>query len=93
MSGPFKVGDVVVKVAGSASPIVHNKPVRIIGFSTIATCGGCGSCQGLYIAGHPNTKPNCDGWAGHNFRHLPKADEQFTAQIRACRPIRKGVDA
>lgn len=27
------------------------------------------------------------------FRHLPKADEQFTARIRACKPIREGVPA
>lgn len=92
MSGPFKVGDVVVRVAdprltGGNLPPPKHLPLRVEFVEY-----DCSGDQGVGFERYPSNHPR-KAWGYWNFRHLPKADERFTAKILACRPIKRSVDA
>lgn len=96
MSGPFKVGDVVVCV--DAPPTTNYGswlPKRGAIYSISATCiGNVTGKACVRLAQDPEPKPDADGdWYARRFQLLPKADEQFTAQMRAIKPVRKSVSA
>jgi len=101
MSGPFNVGDVVVCVDPKLS--LHPGEVVEVRVSlgsihrvSAIMCSANG-LRGILLDGErPHTCWCCEGegcWRPERFRHLPKADDDFTAEIRACRPIKRSVDA
>lgn len=94
MSGDFEVGDVVVRVAvvGPAIKDPECEPPPIGSYHTVADVVPWGRKLGLRIPGWPSSHPTgC--WGTRGFRKLPKADESFTQQIRACKPQRNRVPA
>ena len=52
-----------------------------------------GDIWGVIIVGIPASPGHQRALNPKRFRLLPKADETFTAQIRACKPIKKEVGA
>ena len=95
----FKPGDVVVAVGVPADDpkwndcrtVSEGQPRNGAIVSVEAVVFFSGEC-GLVVAGYPSRHPT-RAWHHSCFRHLPKADEQFTAQMRACRPLREGQPA
>lgn len=92
MSGPFNVGDVAVCVdadpcpcTGRACPYQKGKPYRVSAIGATYTAED-GLVQWLQSEA-------LDRWSADCFRHLPKADDSFAAQMRACRPVRDRVPA
>lgn len=85
MSKQFKVGDVVVCVAArTKGRIGRVGKVTFTGDPTIP-CNACGGCAGVSVSCFPDRGfKGC--WCSNAFRHLPKADEQFTTQMRALKP-------
>ena len=93
----FKPGDVVVCV--DASPIdgfgCCDAPVREFlhegGVYRISAVRFWGSVCGVQLCDDPNNavhgyQMTC--WHASRFRHLPKADSNFTASMRALRPLK-----
>lgn len=93
MSGPFKVGDVVVCVEEDCCPVCalypDEEPWMVGKFFSVELVlpppDDC-NCQNVRLAG-------AGDFLTGQIRHLPKADEQFTAQMRAIKPVRKTVSA
>lgn len=85
MSGPFQVGDVVEKFKGPCSEIPRGAILRIERIVAHHWSWPDTSGDALHF-GYPWEAK--EGWNSLNFRHLPKADEQFTAQMHALRPIK-----
>lgn len=88
MSGPFKVGDVVVRVAepnirGPNRPPEKGMPIRVEGVA-FDSDGEQGLIFGRYPSNHP-----LRAWGHWSFRHLPRADETFTRQMNALRPVKE----
>jgi len=78
----FQVGDVVIKVTGRYAGLIG----RVTGLDFWPGGKGVPPCDVLHLEKpHPET-PNRHGWVAKNFRKLPKADEQFTEQMRALKP-------
>lgn len=86
----YDVGDVVVRVSDVyygedvAPPI--GKPVRVE-----LICDSFGEL-GVLISGYPSPHFSRQ-WNAARFRKLPKADEQFTEQMRCIKPAKRKVDA
>lgn len=95
MSDDFQVGDVVVCISDDyerASGPESWWPKR----GQIYRVAGLDHClNGLFLefAEDPDFGDTELGWAATDFRKLPKADEQFTEQMRAIRPHTKRVPA
>lgn len=90
MSGPFAVGDVVVRVKRSPYGMPLGTIVRV---EAVADGWYNGKpSQALHFANWPH-RPLVAGWEHSSFRHLPRADDTFTAEMRACRPVREEVQA
>lgn len=90
MSDDFQVGDVVVcvddKAQGySGDNVLRGRHYRIASFIKRHGITGC-TLEGM------NPDPYL-GYAIKRFRKLPRADESFTEQMRACRPTRVGEPA
>lgn len=95
MADDFQVGDVVVCINDDICPVVGGQHsyrkgaiYRVAIVRTVKDYLGR-PATGLKAVGLENE-------AGRNiicFRKLPKADEQFTADMRACRPHRNRVPA
>jgi hypothetical protein len=88
MSDDFQVGDVVVCVGplepGDDRFGIHETRlyrIRAVGTSTVERM------PILNFVGLLEPAP-WEGWLFHCFRKLPRADEQFTEQMRACKPVR-----
>jgi len=99
MSDDFRVGDVIVCV--DASPYLVNTPWHLQQLSKLRV-GALYRAAGFDRDGdlidlgtvryEPDPHPLSLGAFGtHRFRSLPKADEQFTADMRACKPKREPV--
>lgn len=94
MSGTFSVGDVVVCV--DLSRKYRTAPVRLrLGaiYKVAATdFSRFDGEQALVLHGLPKLAGTV-GFRAFRFRHLPKADDAFTAEMRACRPVRESEPA
>lgn len=92
MSG-FQVGDVVVRLATDHIPlgtVYSGKRLTVAGkFYRVASVNPFGHDQTITLVGISNSR-NAVGFSSSNFRKIDRADEQFTAQIRACKPHRVG---
>ena len=94
MGEDFKPGDVVVCVEHDECPhhanVPADNPEMIGGVFRVARLvpvdPSLGCCGGLHISG-------VGSFCAGTFRKLPKADEEFTASIRACKPSRNRVPA
>lgn len=93
MSGPFSPGDVVVCTKSDWRSFYDN---------TAAPSGKSPVQRGVYRVAsvgcdHGIIWVSLDGleyrWDASFFRKIPPADEQFTEQMRALKPIREGVPA
>jgi len=87
----FEVGDVVVCVNADKCPITHAEQglrkgaIYVIRDSKLVTCARTGN-----TAPAVKVDRDIDHWRHERcFEYLPKADEQFTAQIRACKPAHR----
>lgn len=97
MGEDFKVGDVVVCVddgrdmrGNLRAPVQRSKSLRRGHIYRIAWVGMTRArVFGVKLLDDPAAA--FGAWAADRFRKLPKADEQFTADMRACRPHRAGV--
>lgn len=95
MSGPFKVGDVVVCVVDPDGQPGWKEPWEpkkngIYRVCAVFEDGGYGPTVDLEEDPYQTDEA---GWAVEWFRHLPRATDEFTATMRACRPIRVGEPA
>jgi len=98
MSGEFKPGDVVVCVNDAPCRCCNTAwPVRVGSLHRVAAVGRGFNrpmrlwADALHLVGWPDMPrhPAFHGVNAARFRHLPKADEQFTAEMRAIRPVRE----
>ena len=89
MSDDFNVGDVVVCFREPSGWIASDWEPKVGSFYSIA--GIDVDTTGVAII-DLREDPSCfsdDGaWEAAAFRKLPRADEQFTEQMRACKPVR-----
>lgn len=93
MSGPFQVGDVVVCVKRSGQRT--NSIIRRVKGSRLRAGKFYTIRRSFVHAGIPAVLLNeiepvkgFVGFPADRFRHLPRATEEFTAQMRALRPIK-----
>lgn len=98
--GDFQVGDVVCCIDDSEDDRHTLQPPfpefikRGRLYRAVALTMTSPGVQGVRLQGDPNNVPFPHGsWARDRFRKLPKADEQFTQSIRACKPHHNRVPA
>jgi hypothetical protein len=92
--GNFKVGDVVVCVdvrpfdehplcVAACKRLSRQAPYRVLGVGVFED----GTAALNVGVRNDDIYPRWNNlWGSYRFRHLPKADEQFTAKIRALKP-------
>jgi len=85
MSEEFQVGDVVVCVL-SGPTIEQGEIHRIEGFRVGSELSMLGVSElGLFLKGK-RSRTVKGSYDARRFQKLPRADEEFTRQIRACKP-------
>lgn len=82
MSGPFRVGDVVVKVGGPCGTIPKGTVARVSAVSHCLCADAACRCKGILLSGWVSS-PEEVGFSSHNFRRVTKADRGFTAEMHA----------
>jgi hypothetical protein len=93
MSG-FRPGDVVVCVDDMGCPTLGTRcPYAKNGIYRVTEVKSGVNLAGEPATGLKTTHYALSYWNVTQFRHLPKADEQFTADMRACKPARVGEPA
>lgn len=92
MSGSFKVGDVVVCVREHSSDEWFHGPRQIFQ-GKVYRVSRAGNWRGIAVVALCGIEANtcANAFAAERFRHLPRADDQFTTQMRALKPHK--VDA
>lgn len=91
MADDFQAGDVVVRVIRGPRNIIPVGTICRVIAVRIGHYEGSPSLA-LILAGWAHG-PGTVGWEHRFFKKLPKADEQFAADMRACRPHRNRVPA
>jgi len=95
MSEHFRVGDRVVCVRSESGRNL-GKIFVILQARDVDGCEYHGKdckSQAVIVNIAEPLPPGSPGWAGCAFKRLPKADEAFTASMRAIKPVRKTVKA
>lgn len=92
MGEDFKPGDVAVCISDEWISYTHGAPPHFTAprkgsLYRVSDVGSEAVCDWLRLHGLDHR------WSTTNFRKLPKADEEFTASIRACKPSRNRVPA
>lgn len=84
MSGPFQVGDVVVCIV-AADGREKWEPQK----NAVYRVAGVNRNGDIDLEEDPfKFPPDEFAWEKDEFRHLPRATEEFTAQMRALRPLK-----
>jgi hypothetical protein len=92
MKNPFQIGDIVACV--DASPCTHDRGRELV--ACPYRRGDIAKVVDVYsygIALEPNKHMPHAFIRASRFRHLRKADDQFTMAVRACRPVKDLVPA
>lgn len=95
MSG-IDVGDLVVCISNPTGSDeehtlwVEGEFIRVgASYRVLEACEFWDGGLGLLFEGDPGNVDDDSAWDIVHFRKIESADEQFTEQIRACRPIRQ----
>jgi hypothetical protein len=89
----IQAGDVVVCVNVDPAPYWGPPPLTLRAVYRVEDVLGIDDGDGVGIVIQGVSAAPCLAFYSYRFKKLPKADESFTQQIRACRPIKRGVDA
>lgn len=97
MSDNIKAGDVVVAVGASSDLIGPREPSSrapsLRRYYRVEYAWRYGQWLGIRLADGPASQHPDGVWDARCFRKIDPADDQFVADIRACRPIREKADA